>query len=212
MYRYVSRDGNRQDAAYCYVYPLLQDGQHPNLFVLSETKVVRVLFDESENELPRAIGVELKPSNGESDLQRYKIMARKLVVVSSGALGTPQILERSGIGNPEILGDISIPIVAAVSGVGEQLQDHLVIRSAYKSNLDANQTLDGLLSGRENFTKAVEESNPMLGWNGLGKLHIIVIRDVMLNLTLFFRRLRKIANDGCRSEVSGQSLPSSLDS
>jgi alcohol oxidase len=51
-------------------------------------------------------------------------MARKLVVVSAGALGTPQILERSGVGHPVILNKLGIPVVSDLPGVGENYQDH----------------------------------------------------------------------------------------
>jgi alcohol oxidase len=99
---------------------LIQDGSHPNLHLLLESKVIRVLFDESSP--PKAIGIEYKPNE---DFQpsvalskpvHKTIMARKLVVVTAGALGTPQILERSGVGNPEILKKLDIPVVADVPG------------------------------------------------------------------------------------------------
>lgn len=54
--RYVSPDVERQDVASRYLHPRLQDGDHPNLHVLLETKVMRVLFDDDE----RAIGVAYK--------------------------------------------------------------------------------------------------------------------------------------------------------
>lgn len=97
------------------------------------------------------------------------IRAKKLVVVSAGALGTPQILERSGVGSSEILKKLNIPVVADVPGVGENYQDHHLLLYPYKSNLDENETLDGFLSGRKDFVKALEAKDPMLGWNGIGK-------------------------------------------
>jgi choline dehydrogenase-like flavoprotein len=116
--RYVDPDGKRQDAAHRYVHPLLQDGQHPNLHILVESKVIRVLFDESSP--PRAIGIEYKP-NPEHQLETalskpiHKIVkATKLVIVSAGALGTPQVLERSGVGSPSILKSLDIPVIANV--------------------------------------------------------------------------------------------------
>lgn len=98
------------------------------------------------------------------------IKARKLVVVTAGALGTPQILERSGVGNPELLKKLDIPVIADVPGVGENYQDHHLLLYPYKSNLDPEETLDGILSGRKDFVKALGEKDPMLGWNGIGKL------------------------------------------
>ena len=129
-HRYVGPDGKRQDAAHRYVHPLLQDGQHPNLHILLESKVIRVLFDESSP--PRAIGIEYK-SNAEhqpnislSKPVHRTIKAKKLVVVTAGALGSPQILERSGVGNAAILKALDIPVVSDLPGVGENYQDHHV--------------------------------------------------------------------------------------
>ncbi|KAF4628178.1 hypothetical protein G7Y89_g9974 [Cudoniella acicularis] len=170
-HRYVGPNGKRQDAAHRYVHPLLQSGQYPNLHILLEAKVIRVLFDESSP--PKAIGIEYKsneehqPSLALSKTVHNTIKAKKLVVVTAGALGTPQILERSGIGNPEILKKLNIPVVADVPGVGESYQDHHLLLYPYKSSLDENETLDGILSGRKDFAKALGEKDPMLGWNGI---------------------------------------------
>jgi len=150
----------------------LQDGQHPNLHILPESKVIRVLFDESSP--PKAIGIEYKPNEDhQPSISLSKpvhsiIKARKLVVVTAGALGTPQVLERSGVGNPEILKKLNIPVVADVPGVGENYQDHHLVLYPYRSSLDESETLDGILSGRKDFVKALEEKDPMLGWNGIG--------------------------------------------
>ncbi|KAF8864338.1 putative alcohol oxidase [Acephala macrosclerotiorum] len=170
-HRYVGPDGKRQDAAHRYVHPLLQDGQHPNLHILLESKVVKVLFDESSP--PRAIGIEYKPNEEHrpnislSKPVHKTIKASKLVVVSAGALGTPQILERSGVGNPELLKKLDIPVVADVPGVGEEYQDHHLLLYPYKTSLDENETIDGILSGRKDFVKALGEKDPMLGWNAI---------------------------------------------
>lgn len=96
--------------------------------------------------------------------------ASKLVVVSAGALGTPQILERSGVGGAELLKKLNIPVVSDVPGVGDQYQDHHLLLYPYKSSLDSEETLDGILSGRKDFGKAAAAKDPMLGWNAIGKL------------------------------------------
>lgn len=170
--RYVSPDGKRQDAAHCYVHPLLQDGQHPNLHLLVESKVSRVIFDDSNP--PKAVGVEYAPNEDHqpqlslSKPVRHVIKAKKLVVVSCGALGTPQVLERSGVGNPDILKKVGVDVVAEVPGVGENYQDHHLVLYPYKTNLPETDTLDAFLSGRKDFGKAMEENDKMLGWNGIG--------------------------------------------
>ncbi|TVY19911.1 Alcohol oxidase [Lachnellula arida] len=170
--RYVSPDGKRQDSAHRYIHPLLESKQYPNLHILLEAKVIRVLFDE-ESSPPRAIGIEYKtneehqPTISLSKPVPKTIKASKLVVVTAGALGTPQILERSGVGNPDILKPLNIPVVADVPGVGENYQDHQLLLYPYKTTLDPSETLDGILSGRKDFVKALGEKDPMLGWNGI---------------------------------------------
>ena len=80
--------------------------------------MIRVLFDESTP--PRAIGIEYKPNgNHQPEIALSKpihktIKANKLVVVTAGALGSPQILERSGVGNPEILKKVGVSVIADV--------------------------------------------------------------------------------------------------
>ena len=146
----------------------MKDGRHPNLHLLLETKVVRVLFDEDK----RAVGVEyvpnrdFQPFTGLPTTPSSTVKARKLVVVASGALGTPQILERSGVGDSLRLSEFDIPIIADLKGVGENYQDHYLLGAPYKSSLKPEETLDGVFSGRLDIDKARKERNPILGWNG----------------------------------------------
>ena len=70
--------------------------------------------------LPRAIGVEVE-QNGKPVTFR----ARREVILSGGAINSPQLLQLSGIGNPEHLQPLGIEMVATLKGVGENLQDHL---------------------------------------------------------------------------------------
>lgn len=169
----MSPDGKRQDAAHRYIHPLLEDGHHPNLHILVESKVVRVIFDESTP--PKAVGVEYKPnSEAQPSISLSKpvhkiVKAKKLVVVSAGALGSPQVLERSGVGSPEVLKAAGVTVVADVPGVGENYQDHHLLLYPYKTSLGERDTIDPLLSGRKDFMKAIEEKDPILGWNAIGK-------------------------------------------
>lgn len=113
--RSVSLEGKRQDAAHVYVHPLLQSGDYPNLHVLCEAKVERVLFDDDK----RACGIEYSPNPEyqpvapftEGQNAKKSVKARKMVVVSSGACHTPSVLERSGIGNKEVLQKAGVEVV-----------------------------------------------------------------------------------------------------
>ncbi|KAH8682575.1 alcohol oxidase-like protein [Xylariales sp. PMI_506] len=166
--RYVSPDGKRQDTAHRYLHPKLQDGQHPNLHVVVESQVHRVLFDGK-----KAVGVEYRPNPGfqasvnltQSPIRSVK--ARKMVIVSCGACGTPPVLERSGIGNPEILKRANVPVVEDLPGVGDGYEDHNLILYPYRTSLEPHETIDAILSGRSNPETLVANNDKILGWNAI---------------------------------------------
>src|SRR5690606_9629158 len=58
--------------------------------------------------------------------------ARGEVILAAGAIGSPQIMELSGIGRGDVLREHDIPVLHELKGLGENLQDHLQIRCAYK--------------------------------------------------------------------------------
>lgn len=93
-----------------------------NLQIEMRSLVTRVLFEGR-----RAVGVEYL-QGGEKKVAR----ARGEVILSAGALKTPQLLELSGIGDPSLLKQFGIPIVAELPGVGENLSDHLQFRFSYE--------------------------------------------------------------------------------
>lgn len=167
--RYVSPEGRRQDTAHRYIHPKLEDGQHTNLHVLVESKVVRVLFDGNK----KAVGVEYTPNPefqaviGLTAHPVQTVKARKLVVVTCGACGTPPVLERSGLGDKSILERAGVPVVEDLPGVGKDYQDHHLLLYPYRTNLAPDQTLDGILSGRMDATEMVKSNDKMLGWNAI---------------------------------------------
>ena len=94
-----------------------------NLFLRCNARVSRVIFDGNNT----AVGVAYVPSRNRAngaEVQETIVKARKMVVISSGTLGTPQILERSGVGNAEMLNKLGIKVVSDLPGVGEEYQDH----------------------------------------------------------------------------------------
>lgn len=134
-----------------------------------ETKVVRVLFDDNK----RATGIEYVPNpqfQSQTPLSKPipgNIRAKKLVVLSAGSFGTPQILERSGVGNKELLSKLDIPVVTNLPGVGENYQDHPLVAQVFKTSYKEDETLDAILSGRRDFAQALQERDPFLGWNAV---------------------------------------------
>lgn len=171
-YRYVSPlDGRRQDVAHRYLHPLLQSGSAPNLHVLVESQVLRVLFDDNW-ETPRATGVEYrhnpKFSNSGGSSAPRTIAARKLVVVSTGSLASPLLLERSGLGDPTVLNDADIDTIVHLPGVGNNLQDHHFVGYVYRTSLKANETINGIAKNERgrNVPGLIATDDDQLGWNG----------------------------------------------
>jgi choline dehydrogenase len=85
--------------------------------------VSRVLLEDG-----RAVGVDVLPVGGGAPI---KARARREVVLAAGAVGTPQILQLSGIGPGALLHELGIPVQHELPGVGENLQDHLQIRAVF---------------------------------------------------------------------------------
>jgi len=111
-YQLTIRDGRRWSAAKAYLHPALE---RPNLTVESLAHVTRVIFEGS-----RAVGVEYVQKK-----QAVKARASREVILSGGAVNTPQVLMLSGVGDADILKRFDIPVQTDLKGVGRNLQDHL---------------------------------------------------------------------------------------
>ncbi|KAI0886205.1 putative alcohol oxidase [Annulohypoxylon maeteangense] len=164
--RFISTDGKRQDAASCYLHPRLRDGKHPNLHVLVESQVTRILLDEDH----KAVGVEFRPNplfHPDADQSTRSVKANKLFIASCGACGTPSLLERSGIGAPNILKGAGVSVAVDLPGVGKGYEDHHLLGYPYLNNLSDSETLDGLVLGRMgSYDDLMKKNEKMLGWNG----------------------------------------------
>lgn len=110
LYQVFQRNGRRFDAGRAYL-----DRPRANLKVLTDAKVHRVAIESR-----RATGVIVADHGRERRLR-----ARREVILSAGAIGSPQILMLSGIGPANDLLRLGIPVVRDVGGVGANLQDHL---------------------------------------------------------------------------------------
>lgn len=111
--------GRRWSAARGFLRPVLK---RPNLKVETGVLVDRVIVEDG-----RASALVFRRAG-----EDHVVRARGEIVLSSGAVGSPAILERSGIGDAARLGAIGIESVVHLPGVGENLQDHLQIRPIYK--------------------------------------------------------------------------------
>jgi choline dehydrogenase len=120
-FQLTTRNGRRCSAAVGYLRPIKNRN---NLTITTRALVRRIVFEGK-----RAVGVEY-----EVDGQTRVSRAKGEIVLSSGTIGSPQILQLSGVGPGAVLGEFGVPVVHESSGVGENLQDHLQTRAIYKTN------------------------------------------------------------------------------
>lgn len=118
-YQLTVRNGQRCSAAVAYLHPAMN---RPNLRVETRALTTRVIFDGK-----RAVGIEFT-QNGERKTAR----ASREVILSGGAINSPQLLQLSGIGPASLLNAHGIPVVQDLPGVGENLQDHYVILASWR--------------------------------------------------------------------------------
>ena len=111
--------GVRWNASKAFLRPAMQ---RPNLTVLTHAEVARLRIEGG-----RVSGVEYRRGSEE-----FFAAARIEAVLAAGAIGSPQILQCSGVGPPELLREHGIALAHAAPGVGENLQDHLQLRTAFK--------------------------------------------------------------------------------
>jgi choline dehydrogenase len=120
MDRFVTKEGRRASTARGY---LDQAKVRSNLTIVTHALTDRILFDGK-----RATGVDYLI--GDSDTP-VRAQARREVLLSGGAIASPQILQRSGVGPAALLRDLDIPLVHDLPGVGANLQDHLEMYLQY---------------------------------------------------------------------------------
>lgn len=116
--------------------------KRPNLKVEIRAQTTRILFEGR-----RAVGVEYRQGG-----RLHQVRANAEVLLASGAIGSPQILQQSGVGPGALLAGLGLPVVHALEGVGKNLQDHLQIRLVFKTrertlNDEVNNPLNKLLIG-----------------------------------------------------------------
>ncbi|HEY5633703.1 MAG TPA: GMC family oxidoreductase [Burkholderiaceae bacterium] len=134
------KKGRRWNAAQAFLHPV---SSRANLEVVSGVQVTGLRF--SGRDSTQVEGVEYRHINGSGESECS--LANSEVILAAGAVGSPQILELSGIGAPAALEAAGIRTRAALPGVGENLQDHLQLRTIYKvSNVRTlNQQANSLM-------------------------------------------------------------------
>lgn len=132
------KNGRRQSAAKAFLHPVMS---RANLTVITDTLVQRVLF-EDDVAGPRAIGVVCANAQG---VKTVDYRAAKEVILCAGALESPQLLQRSGIGPTKLLQELGIPVLVDAPGVGENLleQRFLALQYRLKQPLSYNKEFTG---------------------------------------------------------------------
>ena len=140
------RDGVRASTASAYLRPAMN---RSNLRYVGGTYVHRVLFEKS-----RAVAVEY-----EKDGRIFQVQARREVLMATGSIGSPSLLQRSGIGSAHHLESLGIEVQCESPGVGENLQDHLEVYFQFRCkqpitlNRYLNPLAKALIGARWLFTR-----------------------------------------------------------
>ena len=116
----------------------------PNLTVVTGALVTRVLIENG-----RATGVAYRPARGDSSGEEVALAGSE-VVLSAGAVGTPQLLQLSGVGPRSVLDEVGIEVVHELAGVGANLLDHLanglLVRTRDVETLASAESLRNLVT------------------------------------------------------------------
>ena len=115
----VNAKGRRASTGVAYLKPIRD---RANLTIETDALAERILFEGK-----RAVGVRYS-----KQASSHEVAASREVIVCGGAVNSPQLLQLSGIGPPELLADAGIDVVHPLAGVGENLQDHYQIRVVYE--------------------------------------------------------------------------------
>ena len=107
--------GRRVSAARAFLHPVKH---RPNLDIRTNAHTQRILFEGK-----RAVGVRYKQGNS-----NVEIRARREIILSSGSVGSPQLLQISGVGPAPLLKDIGVEVIHDLPAVGENLSDHYLVR------------------------------------------------------------------------------------
>jgi choline dehydrogenase len=133
-YQLSTHNGLRCSAAKAYLKPIKS---RQNLSIITNAQVSKILFKDQQ-----AVGIEYIQGGS-----KHQITSQKEIILSAGALQSPQLLQLSGIGPANLLQKFGIPIVHDSPGVGKNLQDHLQYRLIYElnQNISTNVELSSLM-------------------------------------------------------------------
>ena len=154
------KSGWRWNAAKAFLRPTAM--RRPNFSLWTDAQVGRLVFERGADGALRCSGAEVV--RGGRGGHKLAVAARREVILCAGAIGSPQILQLSGVGPAGLLQQLGVPVVHDLPGVGANLQDHLQIRAVYKvQGARTLNTLANSLVGKAAIALeyAVSRSGPM---------------------------------------------------
>ena len=122
FFQLTAKNGRRCSSAVAYLNPARK---RPNLTIVTHAQAERIVLEGT-----RAVGVAYTDRAGNKQI----IKAGKEIILSGGAINSPQLLMLSGIGDAAQLKDNGIAVQKELPGVGKNMQDHLQVRLVYKCN------------------------------------------------------------------------------
>lgn len=154
IYQVTQKNGHRCSVAEAYIRPA---ENRSNLEIITEANVSKILFENKQ-----ATGVEYIRHG-----INYTISAKQEVVLSAGAIGSPQVLMLSGVGPAEELEEHTIEAIHELPGVGKNLQDHLDILLVQKCKkpVTIGISLPFLFNGIKEFFKYLTQRSGLLTTN-----------------------------------------------
>ena len=134
-FQQTTRNGRRCSTAVGFLNPVKS---RPNLDIVTHALVEKIQINKG-----RATGITISVKGAS---HTYELKPGGEVILSAGTIGSPQILQLSGIGPGELLQDLEIPVIKDLTGVGENLQDHLQIRTVFEVNVPTfNEEINSFL-------------------------------------------------------------------
>ncbi|KAG6919213.1 hypothetical protein DXG01_008005 [Tephrocybe rancida] len=126
------KGGERSSSATSYLAQKF--AERPNLHVLTNARVTRVLQTDTVNGVPVFRGVEFADDSLHGAGPRKTVTATKEVILSGGAIGSPHILQHSGIGDTDLLTKVGVKPLVHLPSVGQNLTDHPFVANTWLVN------------------------------------------------------------------------------
>jgi len=157
LFQYNMRRGYRVSSSKAYLRPVRL---RKNLHIAMLSHVTKVLINPDTK---RAFGVEFIRGG-----KKQVVRARKEVILSAGAIGTPQLLMLSGVGPAEHLQEKNIPVIQNAPGVGQNLQDHIAVGGiAFEIDYPISVLIDRVFNLNAALRYAVQGDGPLTSSIGL---------------------------------------------